>query len=167
MDDFLEVFFSRHHWWFLWARTRGQCLGGCVQCVLLQNVFHFVLNSIWSLKQILLFICWFFAILNFQSGFEISFSSMFNSVFRNQLWWNYNVDEFHKETFLLLNKIGLMEDPLFEKQGTFCCCDDSLRSRRCKRKLAEKCFWFQYVKDDVENHALACTDVRVSVQGGM
>ena len=92
---------------------------------------------------------------------------MFNSVFRNQIWWNYNVDEFHKETFLLLNKIGLMEDPLFEKQGTFCCCDDSLRSRRCKRKLAEKCFWFQYVKDDVENHALACTDVRVSVQGGL
>ena len=44
---------------------------------------------------------------------------MLNSGFKSQIWWNYNVDEFHKETFLLLNKIGLMEDPLSEKQKHF------------------------------------------------
>ena len=51
--------------------------------------------------------------------FDICFSSMLNSGFKSQIWWNYNVDEFHKETFLLLNKIGLMEDPLSEKQKHF------------------------------------------------
>ena len=71
---------------------------------------------------------------------------MLNSGFKSQIWWNYNVDEFHKETFLLLNKIGLMEDPLFEKQGTFCCCEILLDQGGLRESWLRSAFGFSMLK---------------------